>query len=118
VARGLVADADRQLYLITDDCDVAVKEITGFYRNYDSLRYVGDALIVRLKVAPTAEQIALLNERFGHLCKSGVIHATEAFGPERKEHDRLDLHRITFVFAKHGYGDLRGMIDLCNTFVD
>ncbi len=118
VARGLVADADRHLYRITDDCDVAVQEILGFYRNYDSLRYVGDALIMRLRVAPTPEQIALLNERFGHLCKSGVIHATEPFGPERKENDRLDLHRITFVFAKHGYGDLRDMIDTCNRFVD
>ena len=63
-------------------------------------------------------QIDLLNDRFGHLCKTGRIHASEAFGPEKKDDDRLDLHRIAFVFAKHGYGDLREMIDLCNTFVD
>jgi uncharacterized protein (TIGR00730 family) len=117
VVRGLVAEADRHLYLITDSVERAVDEITGFYRNYESLRYVGDTLVLRLQQAPSAEQIELLNERFGHLCHDGVIHAAEAYGPERKENDRLDLHRVAFVFAKHGYGDLRGMIDLCNSFV-
>jgi hypothetical protein len=116
VARGFVAEADRSLYLITDDPEVAVNEIIGFYRNYDSMRYVGDTLILRLKHEPTAEQMQLLNRRFGHLCKTGGIHPAEAFGPEKKEGDKLHLHRIAFVFAKHGYGDLREMIDLCNTF--
>jgi uncharacterized protein (TIGR00730 family) len=118
VARGLVADADRQLYLITDDVHRAVDEVIGFYRNYDSLRYVGDTLVMRLQQAPTDAQIVELNERFGHLCKSGTIYSVEPFAPERKEADRLHLHRVAFVFAKHGYGDLRGMIDLCNSFVE
>jgi uncharacterized protein (TIGR00730 family) len=117
VARGLVAEADRQLYLITDDCEVAVNEVTGFYRNYDSMRYVGDTLIMRLRHEPTADQLVELNLRFGHLCKHGDIHVSEPIGPERKEGDQLHLPRIAFVFAKHGYGDLRGMIDLCNSFV-
>jgi hypothetical protein len=116
VERGLVAEADRSLYLITDDCEVAVNEVIGFYRNYDSMRYVGETLVIRLRTAPTAEQLHELNVKFGHLCKTGDIHVTEAFGPERKEGDKVDLPRIAFVFAKHGYGDLREMIDLCNTF--
>ncbi len=118
VVRGLAAEADRHLYLITDDCQRAISEIIGFYRNYDSLRYVGDTLVIRLQRAPTATQMATLNDRFGHLCQTGTIHATEPFGPERRENDQLHLQRIAFVFAKHGYGDLREMIDLCNTFVD
>ena len=35
--------------MITDDCEQAVQEVIGFYRNYDSLRYVGDTLIIRLQ---------------------------------------------------------------------
>ncbi|HNJ97984.1 MAG TPA: TIGR00730 family Rossman fold protein [Ilumatobacteraceae bacterium] len=118
VARGLVAAEDTNLYLITEDCQQAVAEITGFYRNYDSLRYVGDTLVVRLRQAPTDHQLAGLNERFGHLCTSGHIHRADAFEPERKEHDRLDLQRIAFTFAKHGYGELRELIDELNSFVD
>ena len=88
VARGLVASADRHLYLITDDCRQAVDEITGFYRNFDSLRYVGDMLIVRLRQRPTEQQVAQLNEQFGHLSTSGVIRVVEPFEPERREQDR------------------------------
>ncbi|MDO8390163.1 MAG: TIGR00730 family Rossman fold protein [Actinomycetota bacterium] len=118
VERGLVAERDTSLYLITEDCDEAVREIVGFYRNYDSLRYVGDTLVVRLRQAPDASQLALLNERFGHLCTSGSIHLAEPFDPERKENDRLDLQRIALPFSKHGYGELRQLIDMLNTFVD
>ncbi|MGB8859916.1 MAG: LOG family protein, partial [Ilumatobacteraceae bacterium] len=118
VARGFVAAADTSLYLITDDCERAVQEVIGFYRNYDSLRYVGDELVIRLRVAPTDAQLAELNARFGHLCKSGTIVAAQPFEPERRENDKLALHRIAFAFAKHGYGEMRELIDLCNTFVD
>jgi uncharacterized protein (TIGR00730 family) len=118
VQRGLVSAADTGLYLITDDGEQAVREIIGFYRNYDSLRYVGATLVVRLHQAPTEAQLAQLNEQFGHLAGTGTIHATGPMEPERKENDRLDLPRIAIPSAKHAYADLRELIDLCNTFVD
>jgi uncharacterized protein (TIGR00730 family) len=115
VGRGLVSAADTNLYRITDSCEVAVNEIVGFYRNYDSMRYVGDRIIIRLKRAPNVEQLAAINERFEHLCKSGTIVVSEPFEPERRENDQLDLARISFAFAKHGFGDLRELIDYCNS---
>jgi hypothetical protein len=36
---------------------------------------------------------------------------------EVREGDRLDLARISFPFAKHGYGDLRRLIDAVNAWV-
>jgi len=118
VARGLVAEADTNLYLITDDNERAVREIIGFYRNYDSLRYVGKELVIRLRHAPTEVQLAALNRGFGHLCETGVIRSVDPFDQEKRENDLLDLPRIAFVFAKHGYGDLRELINLCNEFVE
>lgn len=117
VQRGLVAPADTGLYLVTEDCHEAADEITRFYANYDSLRYVGDLLVVRLRFEPTDAQIDELNRRFGHLCKRGTIERVTPLEPERKESDRLDLFRIGFTFAKHGYGELRAMIDTLNGFV-
>ncbi|CAN5453048.1 TIGR00730 family Rossman fold protein [soil metagenome] len=115
VDRGLVSAADTSLYLITDSCEAAVNEITGFYRNYDSMRYVGDQLVIRLQHAPTAEQLIAMNEQFARLCKSGTIVLSEPFAPERRENDALHLARISFEFTKHGYGDLRELIDYCNS---
>jgi len=82
------------------------------------MRYVGDLLVIRLRQPVTDDQLAALNERFGHLCKTGTISRIDPLDPERRERDQLDLHRIAFVFAKHGYGELRALIDTLNSFVD
>ncbi len=118
VERGLVSPADTDLYLVTDDCQAAVDEVIGFYRNYDSIRYVGQLAVVRMKRAPTDVQLAALNDRFGHLCADGKIVRAAPFEPERKENDKLDLARIAFTFVRHSYGDVRDLIDTVNSFVD
>ena len=117
VERGLVAAADTELYLVTDECQAAVDEVLGFYRNFDSIRYVGHVVVMRMKQAPTDAQLATLNEKFGSLCKGGIARATP-FEPERREHDKLDLARITFTLANHSSGVLREILDTVNSFVD
>jgi uncharacterized protein (TIGR00730 family) len=117
VQRGLVAAADTELYLVTDECQAAVDEVLGFYRNYDSIRYVGHLVVMRMKQAPTDAQLALLNEKFGSLSKGGIARATP-FEPERRENDKLDLARITFTLANHSSGVLRELLDTVNSFVD
>ncbi|CAB4867421.1 unannotated protein [freshwater metagenome] len=117
VARGLVAPADTSLYLITESCETAAHEINRFYANYDSMRYVGDLLVLRMKQSPTDEQLDGLNAAFGYLCTKGSITRTPPLAIEVKEADAVDLPRVAFVFAKHGFGDLRRMIDMLNTFV-
>ncbi len=117
VARGLVSEPDTNLYMITDDSARAVEEVLRFYANYDSMRYVGDQLIVRLRQAPNEEQLARLNDRFGHLCLHGAISRVAPHDREVAENDCLDLPRIGLEFAKHDYGELREMIDMLNSFI-
>jgi hypothetical protein len=116
VTRGLVAPGDTTLYRITNSCEEAVEEIERFYASFDSIRYVGDNLVIRLRFAPTARQLTELNERFGHLVSAGEIRRVEPFSIERRQDDRLDFDRIAFKFAKHGYGDLRALIDVLNGY--
>ena len=117
VERGLVAAADTELYLVTDECQAAVDEVLGFYRNFDSIRYVGHVVVMRLKQAPTDTQLAMLNDKFDSLCVGGIARATP-FEPERRENDKLDLARITFTLANHSSGVLREILDTVNSFVD
>ncbi len=117
IARGLVSATDVDLYTITNDSDEAARIIEGFYANYDSIRFVGDHLVIRMRQGPTDAQLADLNERFGHLATSGTIERAEPFKIERRDHDKLDLDRLTFVFAKRGYSDLVGMIRVLNSYV-
>ena len=108
---------DVGLYTITNDCNEAARIIESFYANYDSVRYVGDHLVVRMRQGPNDRQLAELNELFGHLCASGSIERTEPFKIERRDDDRVDKDRITLVFAKRGYSDLVAMIRVINGYV-
>ena len=114
VTRGLVDPTDLALFLVTDDVAAAVAEITGFYANYDSMRYVGDVLVLRLRTAPTDDQLEELNARFGHLCASGRIERTTPLPDEVADSDELELPRVRLHFAKRYYGQLRSLIDALN----
>jgi hypothetical protein len=114
VSRGLVDSTDSALFRVTDSVEDAVAEITGFYANYDSMRYVGDILVLRLRWAPTDAQLDELNARFGLLCASGRIERTTALPDEVADGDKLELPRLRLHFAKRYYGQLRSLIDSLN----
>ncbi|HEY1466010.1 MAG TPA: LOG family protein [Acidimicrobiales bacterium] len=115
-ARGLISPDDRSLFVITDDIALATEELTGFYRNYQSIRWVGDLLVIRMLTAPSSTELAELNERFGDVVATGVIRHTKPLPPERAGNDHLDQPRLAFRFDKFHYGRLRQLIDAVNRF--
>jgi uncharacterized protein (TIGR00730 family) len=117
-ARGLVSAEDHSLYRITADVDIATDEILGFFRNYHSVRWVGDLLVMRLQRAPNRAQLRTLNENFADILVGGVIRPTKPLSPERSSHDHLELPRLAIRFDRVHYGRLRQMIDTVNGFVD
>ncbi|HVF31988.1 MAG TPA: TIGR00730 family Rossman fold protein [Acidimicrobiales bacterium] len=113
-ARGLISEDDCVLYRITDDADLAVQEITGFYRNYHSRRFVGDLLVLRLRGEPTDEEVEGLADEFDDIVVRGRIFKTGPLGPEVSGHDHLDRPRLAFHFDRMHHGRLRDLIDRLN----
>jgi uncharacterized protein (TIGR00730 family) len=114
-ARRLIDDNDRRLYRITDDVGRARAEVLGFYRNYHSLRFVGDTLVIRLRARPSAEEAAALSEEFADLCASGGITVLDGpLPPEARSEDVPDLPRLGLHFDRVSYARLRGLIDAIN----
>jgi hypothetical protein len=70
---------------------------------------VGDDLVVRLRHAPPT-QLEELNSASATWSRR-ADPAGRAYAIERRQGDRVELPRIVFAFAKHGYSDLRAMID-------
>ncbi|MCU1377254.1 MAG: log [Acidimicrobiales bacterium] len=115
VARnGWISQGDDALYCITDSVEAALTEVEGFYRNYHSLRYVGDRLVIRLHAEPTKEELAELTERYRHILKGGAIETTRPFPPEISSDDHLELPRIALQFDRRSFGQLRHLIDDLN----
>ena len=110
VGNGLVSPGDVELFMITDDVDTACEEIVGFYRNYHSIRWSGDQLIIRMQQAPDDEQLAALNERHGHLLVSGAIERVEPTPAERSGHDHLELARLGMTYDKYRQSGVHAII--------
>jgi uncharacterized protein (TIGR00730 family) len=112
----LISPEDLNLYHITDDPEHAVKFITKFYRNYHSMRFVRDTLVIRLQHVPAQPAIDALNEDFADIVTSGKIRVIETTAEEREDNQYVQLPRIGFEFNKKDYGRLRQMIDALNGF--
>src|SRR5881409_2150331 len=74
---GLISPEDVNLYHITDDSEHAVKFITRFYRNYHSMRFVRDLLVIRLRNKPSETATNGLNEDFSDIITAGKIQPIE-----------------------------------------
>jgi hypothetical protein len=91
----------------------AVDEIERFYANYQSARFVGDRLVLRLKRAPDAAMLSRINHDFADLLTQGNFEVIPPMPPEVRDKDALDQERLAF-YPKHAYGRLRQLIDVLN----
>ena len=111
---GVISEGDFDRVLVTDSVTAAVDEITGFYRNYDSLRWVGKKLVLRLKAEPTDAEISALDERFGDMVIDGDIERTGPLPVELEDDDRVDLPRLVLRLNQFRVGELFRLIRAVN----
>lgn len=112
----LISPDDLYLYQMTDSAEQAVKWITRFYRNFHSLRYVKENLVIRLKYAPQQSALDALNDDFADIILGEKIHLAGPTREEQDDQDMVHLPRISFGFDRRQYGRLRQFIDVLNSF--
>jgi uncharacterized protein (TIGR00730 family) len=112
--RSYVSRHDLCLVKITDDVDVAVDEVTGFFANYHSQRFVDGRLVLRLRAIPDAAARARLDAAFSDIITRGTLDAIGATPAEIKDDDHIELDRLAFWFDRHGWPRLRELIDRLN----
>jgi uncharacterized protein (TIGR00730 family) len=111
---GVISEGDFDRVLITDSVRAAADELTGFYRNYDSLRWVGKHLVLRLKAEPTDAEVTALNAAFGDLLLEGAIERRGALRVERDDGDRVELPRLVLRLNQFRIGELYRLIRAVN----
>ncbi|MCU4184641.1 LOG family protein [Acidiferrimicrobium sp. IK] len=113
-ARRLINPVDHSLYCIADSVEEAAGEILGFYRNYHSLRWVGDTLVVRLQSRPTAEEAQALSAEFAGMVAGDIRVLDGPLNAEKRGEEFPDLPRLAMRFDRMSYGRLRQLIDAIN----
>ncbi|MGQ0616726.1 MAG: TIGR00730 family Rossman fold protein [Acidimicrobiia bacterium] len=112
--RRFIDPGDRDLYLVTESVDEAADELTTFVRNFHSTRWVGDRLVLRLRRAPTDEEMEGLVDEFGHVTTDGQIINRGPLAVEAADDDRLGLARIVLRYNGFEAGALRRLINALN----
>ncbi len=113
-SRNLISPGDEVLYRIADNVEEAATELFGFYRNFHSLRWVGDTLVIRLERAPSGEEAEGLTAQFSDVV-DGAIQVLEGPLPaERRGEHFPGLPRLALRFDRVSYARLRQLIDAVN----
>jgi uncharacterized protein (TIGR00730 family) len=111
---GFISADDFYFFKITHSVDAAVDEITGFYRVYQSARWVGEQLVLRLAHPLSESRIAELNEQFSDILRHGAIVQRAALIQEMNEPEIVALPRLVFTPHRRSFGRFRQLIDAIN----
>ena len=114
LGQELISPEDTCLYFITQNPVEGVRHIARFYRNYQSLRYMQEHLVLRIKQAPTAEELAVLQGDFQDIVVDGKMELVAAQEVEPGTEILPDTPRLRFAFDRRLLARLRMLIDRLN----
>ena len=114
MSRGYIVEREMTFFRILTSAEAAVEEITKFYRNFHSYRFVKRDLVIRLNYPPSPALIDRLNREFADIVSGGKVRQTEPLPAEADDPGKLHLHRLVMRFNREDYARLRQMIDVIN----
>lgn len=111
---GFVSRDDFHFFKIVHDVDQAVAEILGFYKNFHSMRWVREQLVIRILERLTDAAVTELNKKFSDLICTGEVRQSGALPPEKNEPEIWDLPRLILTPHRRSFGRFRQLIDAIN----
>ncbi len=111
---GMISAEDLHLYKITDSHEAAVQEITHFYSNYHSMRYVKGKLVLRIHRPLSADRLRTANSQFSDILTGGEIEQSAPLEAEQDEVHLAHNPRLVLKFNRRNHGRLRQLIDFIN----
>ncbi|MCZ4127669.1 LOG family protein [Stutzerimonas balearica] len=109
-----ILPSDLRLMRLADSAEQATREITNFYRNFHSSRWLQDRFVIRMNHVLSNEALEHINEAYADLCTSGEFEQQPCCSMELDEPELQRLPRLSFVFNGRNYGRLRELIDYLN----
>ncbi len=110
-----VNEEDFKLFKIVPNVAEAVREICHFYSVYQSSRWVGEQLVVRLRTKLSRAALAQLNKNFADIVCNGTIVQGSALRQEKNEPEIWDLPRLILTPHRRSFGRFRQLIDEINS---
>jgi uncharacterized protein (TIGR00730 family) len=112
---GYIGPEDFHFFKIVPNVAEAVREIVHFYSVYQSSRWVGEQLVVRLSKKLSSGALDELNKNFSDIVRTGSIVQGTALRQEKNEPEIWELPRLVFAPHRRSFGRFRQFIDAINT---
>lgn len=112
--RRLISEQDLRLFKIFESEEAAVEEIRTFYRNFHSIRFVNQRLVLRIWHPLTADQLARFAIDFADLLAADTFEQRGPLPEELDEPELNHLSRLVFRYNRRSAGRLRELIDRIN----
>jgi uncharacterized protein (TIGR00730 family) len=111
---GYVDSEDFHLFKIVPNVAEAVREILHFYSVYQSSRWVGEQLVIRISEKRSSAALVELNQKFSDIVRTGEIVQRNALRQEKNEPEIWDLPRLVLTPHRRSFGRFRQLIDAIN----
>ncbi len=109
-----IMPSDLHLMRLVHSAEEAVQEISRFYRNYHSSRWLKDKYVIRMNHPLNEAALLTLDKEFRDLCISGDFQQQPMCASESDEPEFCHLIRLAFVFNARDHGRLRELLDFIN----
>jgi len=112
---GFVSPEDFSFFKIVPNVREAVAEILQFYKVYQSARWVGERLVIRICDRLSKKAIIDLNDKFADIVRSGEIVQGTALRQEKNEPEIWNLPRLILTPYRRSFGRFRQLINAINS---
>jgi uncharacterized protein (TIGR00730 family) len=111
-SRGYIDRGEIAVLRHTTEIEAVVHGATAFYSNYDSMRYVGRDLLLRVRFPPSETLLEAIRTTFSDILRTDRVEVLH-------EHGRGgllfgDLYGIRFEFDRHSFARLYELVDRIN----
>jgi uncharacterized protein (TIGR00730 family) len=113
--RGYISPEDFSLFERVESTADAVRRIDHFYRQFHSLRYVADKLVIRMNQPLKTAALEKMRSAFEDiLVPGGTITLSGYLPEENNEREIAHLPRLVIDFNRKSFGRLRRLVDMMN----
>jgi hypothetical protein len=109
-----ILPTDMKLMRLVYTVEEAVEQITQFYSNFHSSRWLQGQFVIRMNHKLSDQALEHMQEAFADLCLSGQFHQHAYSGEEHDDAQFSHLSRLAFAFTARNQGRLRELVDYIN----
>jgi uncharacterized protein (TIGR00730 family) len=110
----MIDKTDLNLFTLAKNTKHARDIILQFYKNYHSMRFVRDKLVIRLNHELSDADVKKLNRSFKDIMTKGKIEKSGPLAIESDETDAVSLPRLVLHFDRRSFGRLKILVDKIN----